>query len=230
MLDGHRNEGWIRDGGLGGVEREAQRLDHQVPAIDAARLKPLEDIERDQRRDTLSVGRALPDADIVEFGTDRRFPRGRVRREIRHGHGTASRVQHVDDALADRASAVRVATMLGHRAEGPRQAWVAECLAGAGRAAVDGQLAGRQVRQAGAPEVRRDRLDLEPFLCEPDGGRQNVRHAPGAVAFDQIEPAGTRAGNRHRVRVDSDSPDTRSSDSAAGARPDAFSAVMAPFE
>jgi len=190
---------------------EAHGLDGQVQAfrregVERSQVVPFEDIEGQQRGQSLPVGRTLPDAQAAIRGADGLLPRARVRSQVLHGHAAARGLEYCGDGLRNRALVIGALAALRDGVQRAGQARVAEEFARTRPAAVQRQLQparrGAQLPlRAPLPEVRRERRDRKPFLRQPDGRRKDAGEGQAPVPLDQVTPARTGAGHGDGVRV-----------------------------
>ncbi len=103
-------------------------------------VEAFQQVERQQRGDSLPVGGTLVDAVRAKRDAGRRFPRRNVRRQVIERQAAARLLERVHDGFGNRPLVERRFAAFGNRAQRARQPWVAEPLARSGRASVNGQF------------------------------------------------------------------------------------------
>lgn len=159
---------------------------------------PLQDVQGDECRDPLSVGRALVDAVTAIVRVDRLDPRGGVVRQVLQGEQPVVALGGGHDGASDRPVVKGIGAALGQEAQAARQVRRAMALSGAGRATV-GQVGGRrrgilsQERLTRLPGARDPRAHREAALGIVDGWLEDAVEAQPAKTRHGIGPAGGRA-------------------------------------
>ena len=209
--DRHGRRGRVGHEGERVGEGEADRLDHEVPAVrreggQRREVQAVEDAERDQGSEALPVRRALPDAHAPVAHRDRLVPGGPVRGQVVGGHHAAGALHGRGEVARDGTPVERVGPSRGDLAERPGQPRVAEHLARPRASTVDRQCPatgcpGEDPLGPAAPVEGGERRHGEALFREPDRGRERLRDAEGPVTCEHVAPsrAGARDGDRVRV-------------------------------
>ena len=185
---------------------ELQRLDEEVLAGGPVGWEgnPVEEAQRLEGRDALGGWGQLDDVDVAVRGVERVDPLPGVAGEVVGGHRGAVLAEGGDDPVADRSAVVGVGPVGGERLDGAGQRGLAQPRVGGHVAVhvVPGVMPGDAGRVQAPPVVERargSRADGEPVARVRDGVRGERREVAGAPAREEVEPAGDRPGDGHRV-------------------------------
>ena len=210
-LDRHRGARRIGHVGPRVGERQPNRLDRRVQRLDRARRRrrdvdSFENVQRDQRRDPLAVGRALVDRVAAVGRRERRLECRAVRGQIVQRHAAAVQLQRLDDRPRRRAPVEGVGAAFGDGAQHPRDARIAPHLARARRALAEQQIAARRPLLAqqlllARPAAADHRRDREALFGQLDRRRERLAQRHPSEAAQRVRPAGDRARRGHRVRA-----------------------------
>ena len=201
-----RHGGGVADPAVAVGERELQRFDEEVLAGGPLRWegRRVEEAQRLERGDALGGRGQLDDVDVAVRGVERLGPLPRVAGEVVGGHRRAVLGEGGDDLGADRPAVVRVGSVGGERLDGAGQRRLAQPRAGCHVPVhgVPGAVPGGAGRVHAPPLIERPRrggADREAVTGVADGVGGERREVAGAPAFEEVEPAGDRPGDGHRV-------------------------------
>ncbi len=204
-------ECWIRHVLARVGKGDAQRFDLEMQALGGdrrqdAQVVDLEQVERQQCRQPLPVGWALPDLQPSVFHRDGLFPCAGMGCQVAELHAAPGFSQRIHDRPGDLTLVESLLPIFRDHFQCPRQAGIAEDLARVWTASIDGQLCaverGCQLARCSAlPKIRGDGCHREALLRQADGRGKDIAQRQRAQAFDQVAPAGAGTGHGDVVGV-----------------------------